>query len=87
VQEGMAREFVNRIQNLRKDSGFDVVDKIGILVEQGSSDWMESIQVFGAYIQQEVQAVKIDILPALTGEKSELMMDDATLFVQIKVIN
>jgi isoleucyl-tRNA synthetase len=87
VQEGMAREFVNRIQNLRKDSGFDVVDKIGILVEQGSSDWMESIQVFGAYIQQEVQALKIDILPALSGEKSELMMDDATLFVQIKVIN
>jgi isoleucyl-tRNA synthetase len=87
VQEGMAREFVNRIQNLRKDSGFDVVDKIAILVEQGPSDWMESIRVFGAYIQQEVQALKIDILPTLTGEKSELLMDDATLFAQIKVVN
>ena len=27
-QEGIAREFINRIQNLRKDSGFDVTDKI-----------------------------------------------------------
>jgi isoleucyl-tRNA synthetase len=87
VQEGMAREFVNRIQNLRKDSGFDVVDKISIAVEQGPDAWMESIRVFGSYIQQEVQALSITISPSLTGEKSELVMDDATLFAQIQVIN
>jgi isoleucyl-tRNA synthetase len=87
VQEGMAREFVNRIQNLRKDSGFDVVDKIAIHVEEGPAAWMESIQVFGAYIQQEVQALSITISPALAGEKSELVMDDATLIVQIHKIN
>jgi isoleucyl-tRNA synthetase len=78
---------VNRIQNLRKDSGFDVVDKISIAVEQGPDAWMESIHVFGAYIQQEVQALSITISPSLTGEKSELVMDDATLFAQIQVIN
>jgi isoleucyl-tRNA synthetase len=83
----MAREFVNRIQNLRKDSGFDVVDKISIVVEQGPADWMESIQVFGGYIQQEVQALRIVISPTLSGDKSELVMDDATLFAQIQVIN
>jgi isoleucyl-tRNA synthetase len=87
LQEGMAREFVNRIQNLRKDSGFDVVDKIAILVEQGPSDWMESIQVFGAYIQQEVQALRISIEPSLSGEKSELVMDDVSLYAQIQVVN
>jgi len=31
-EEGIAREFINRIQNLRKDNGFDVVDKIGIKI-------------------------------------------------------
>jgi isoleucyl-tRNA synthetase len=87
VQEGMAREFVNRIQNLRKDSGFDVVDKIAIVVEQGPAAWMESIQVFGAYIQQEVQALRISIEPTLSGEKSELVMDDVHLYAQIQVVN
>jgi isoleucyl-tRNA synthetase len=87
VQEGMAREFVNRIQNLRKDSGFDVVDKIAIVVEQGPAAWMESIQVFGAYIQQEVQALRISIEPTLSGDKSELVMDDMSLYAQIQVIN
>lgn len=32
-EEGIAREFINRIQNLRKDSGFDVTDKIHVLIE------------------------------------------------------
>ena len=31
--EGIAREFVNRIQNIRKESGFDVTDKITVLIE------------------------------------------------------
>jgi isoleucyl-tRNA synthetase len=86
VQEGMAREFVNRIQNLRKDSGFDVVDKIAIVVEQGPAAWMESIQVFGTYIQQEVQALRISIEPTLSGQKAELVFDEVTLFTQIQVI-
>ncbi|HKL66363.1 MAG TPA: DUF5915 domain-containing protein, partial [Bacteroidales bacterium] len=32
-EEGIAREFINRIQNLRKDSGFDVTDKIHVMIE------------------------------------------------------
>jgi hypothetical protein len=48
---------------------------------------MESIQVFGSYIQQEVQALSITISPDLSGEKSELVMDDTSLFAQIQVIN
>ena len=36
-EEGLAREFVNRIQNLRKDKGFDVVDTINIEVEKNQA--------------------------------------------------
>ena len=86
VSEGMAREFVNRIQNLRKDSGFDVVDKITIVVEQGPEAWMASLQDFGSYIQQEVQAISLTIVPALTGEKSELVLDDSQVYVQVAVV-
>ena len=32
--EGIAREFINRIQNLRKDSGFDVTDKISVEIQK-----------------------------------------------------
>jgi isoleucyl-tRNA synthetase len=36
-EEGLAREFVNRIQNLRKDNGFEVTDKVEILVEKNDA--------------------------------------------------
>jgi isoleucyl-tRNA synthetase len=83
----MAREFVNRIQNLRKDSGFDVVDKISIVVQSSSSEWNASITDFASYIQQEVQAVTLEIVPALSGDSSELTFDDSTLQVQVAIFN
>jgi hypothetical protein len=43
--------------------------------------------VFGTYIQQEVQALRISIEPSLSGEKSELVMDDVHLYAQIQVVN
>jgi isoleucyl-tRNA synthetase len=87
VSEGMAREFVNRIQNLRKDSGFDVVDKISIFVQSSSAEWNASITDFASYIQQEVQAVTLEIVPALSGDSSELTFDDSTLQVQVAIFN
>ncbi|MBC8266970.1 MAG: isoleucine--tRNA ligase [Flavobacteriales bacterium] len=36
-EEGLAREFINRIQNLRKDSGFEVTDKVNIMVEKNEA--------------------------------------------------
>ena len=35
-KEGIARELVNRIQNIRKDSGFEVTDKVKIKIQQNS---------------------------------------------------
>ena len=87
VSEGMAREFVNRIQNLRKDSGFDVVDKISILVQSSSAEWNASITDFASYIQQEVQAVTLEIVPTLSGASSELTFDDSNLHVQVAIFN
>ncbi len=82
LREGMAREFVNRIQNLRKDSGFEVTDKITIDIEQGSTQWEESINEFNAYISQEVQALAIHWKSKLEIA-TELIFDEDILRVQI----
>lgn len=83
VREGMAREFVNRIQNLRKDSGFEVTDKIYITIQEGPLDWKESINEFKSYISQEVQALDIEWKNQLEGA-TEVNMEDVNLFVQIR---
>ena len=55
-KEGLARELVNRIQNLRKSSGYDITDKISVTVL--SNDGMdEAIKDFNSYIANQVLAV------------------------------
>jgi isoleucyl-tRNA synthetase len=57
-QEGLAREFVNRIQNLRKDSGFEVTDKIRIRY-QANDEIQAAIEANEEYIKNEVLANEI----------------------------
>ncbi|MDQ3276986.1 MAG: isoleucine--tRNA ligase, partial [Bacteroidota bacterium] len=58
--EGNAREFINRIQKIRKDSGFDVTDRIEVQV--GASDGIaESLSKYNNYICAEILADKLEI--------------------------
>jgi isoleucyl-tRNA synthetase len=58
IQEGLAREFVNRIQNMRKDAGFEVTDRILINVE-AIDEFVDAIKIFNHYISNETLANKI----------------------------
>ncbi|MDP3683660.1 MAG: DUF5915 domain-containing protein, partial [Ignavibacteria bacterium] len=58
IQEGLAREFVNRIQNMRKDAGFEVTDRILISVE-AIDEFVNAIKLFNQYISNETLANKI----------------------------
>lgn len=58
IEEGLAREFVNRIQNMRKDAGFDVTDKI-IINFTGSEKLNKAINNFNQYISTETLADKL----------------------------
>ena len=64
-QEGIARELINRVQNLRKDSGLEVTDKINLFVEC-SSELQNAIQKNGEYVCNEVLAnsIQFEILGA-----------------------
>ena len=85
IREGMAREFVNRIQNVRKDSGFDVVDKVHIVIQEDSALWKESIDEFSGYIAQEVQALSIQWVEKINGPSTEINLEEVNLRVQVTV--
>lgn len=53
--EGLAREFVNRMQNMRKESGLDVTDRIAVTVKSGDTLW-KALEEFKLYICSEILA-------------------------------
>ncbi|MBT8387612.1 MAG: class I tRNA ligase family protein, partial [Ignavibacteria bacterium] len=55
IAEGLAREFVNRVQNMRKDAGFEVTDKIKIYYS-GSELIIDAVESFNQYISNETLA-------------------------------
>lgn len=85
-QEGVARDLVNRIQNLRKDMGLEVQDKIGIKIEAGDVLLNASIEVFGEYICQETQALNLRLLEELNGANT-IEMDEFSVKISIEVAN
>jgi len=60
AQEGDAREFVNRIQKIRKDSGFDVTDRIEVLVN-ANNGLKQSLAKYNNYICAEILADKLEL--------------------------
>jgi isoleucyl-tRNA synthetase len=74
-QEGIAREFVNRIQNFRKDSGFEVTDRI--LIEILKHDLInEAIETFSEYIASQTLANKISLVDHINSDSREVEIDD-----------
>jgi len=83
-QEGIARDFVNRIQNLRKDSGFEVTDKINIWLQDSDEEISRAITRHSAYICSEVQALSLKIQEEVSGARA-VDFDEAEIFVKIEV--
>ena len=82
--EGIARDFVNRIQNLRKDRDFLVTDKIKIMLERNDEALAAAIETNREYIQQEVQAVSLDLVSELNGRDAEIEMDEFRLRLTVE---
>ena len=62
--EGEAREFVNRIQHIRKDHNLEVTDKIFVKVSENES-LKASFTQFNNYICAEILAEKIEFVPEI----------------------
>jgi len=85
-EEGFAREIVNRIQNIRKDSGFDVTDKINIEIEN-HEEINSSVKHFGEYICSQTLAKSIQIVDKnkLTNTNAKIIDIDDNINILIKV--
>ena len=77
--EGMARELVNRIQNLRKKSGLEITDRIRVKIEPNEAA-TKAVEAFGDYIARQVLADDIK-LEANDGQTVEF--DDFNLNITI----
>ena len=64
-KEGVARELVNRIQNLRKDSGFEVTDRIAIQLQEEPTI-TETVHTNAAYIKTETLADNLEVISTIT---------------------
>ena len=77
--EGNAREFVNRIQKIRKESGFELTDRIVVKVA-ASNGLKNSLAQFNDYICAEILADKLELMPEIEGG-TEIEINDTSLKV------
>lgn len=80
-QEGDAREFVNRVQNIRKESGFELTDRIFVTVLE-TTVLKPSLIKYNDYICREILADSIDWSPEITGG-TEVEINDELLKVVV----
>jgi isoleucyl-tRNA synthetase len=84
-QEGIARDLVNRIQNLRKDSGLDVQDKIRISIQNNHPEVNQAVTSFESYIREETQATGVELTDILLNGTT-LEIDEFTLGAKLEVV-
>ena len=81
-QEGIARELVNRIQNLRKDSGFEVTDRIDVMLQK-DKQIINAVDANMSYIKSETLTTKLEIIDNLNSG-IEIAFDDVNTKLFIK---
>ena len=78
-QEGMAREIINRVQNIRKESGLEITDRISIVLSP-NAEIETAVKTFGDYIKSQVLA---DSITVADNDGNEVEFDDFKLNIKI----
>ena len=74
-REGIARELVNRIQNIRKSQGFEITDKIDVVVTPNAAT-DEAVREYADYIGRQVLAESVTIAEIADADRTPLDMDE-----------
>ena len=80
-REGIARELVNRIQNIRKSSGFEITDKINITLSKNEQT-NDAITEYKEYICNQVLALSLTLADSIENG-TELNFDDFSLYIEV----
>jgi isoleucyl-tRNA synthetase len=84
IEEGIARELINRIQNLRKSSGLEITDRIEIELED-RSEIHNAVLHCGDYIKSQVLATKLELNSQLSTVNCQILeMDGYNVNINIK---
>jgi isoleucyl-tRNA synthetase len=82
-KEGISRDVVNRLQNLRKDQGLEVQDKIKVTFSTKDELLKAAIDAYKGYIQKETQAIALEYSEGVSG--TELDIDGLLITVALEV--
>ena len=80
--EGIARELVNRIQNIRKE-GFDVTDRI--VVELQSGPWDNAVEHHREYICSETLCTRLTLVPDIEGGQQIEIIDGEKAYIKLAI--
>ncbi len=83
-EEGFAREFINKIQNIRKESNFDVTDRITLTIAKGE-EFNNAIINFKDYICAQTLANQLELVDSLNDADTKMVEIDKDLFAGILV--
>ena len=85
-REGVARELVNRIQNLRKTAGFEVTDRIDTVIYADSADIAAALEGYGDWIGAQTLSRSVKQAPAAeaAADAREVEWIEGTLFIAVK---
>ncbi len=81
-KEGLARELVNRIQNMRKSNGYDIIDKIHVTI-LSNEEIDEAVNEFSNYIANQVLAESVEVVDVIS-DATDLDFEDFNVSVKIE---
>jgi isoleucyl-tRNA synthetase len=82
--EGLARELVNKIQNLRKTNNYEVTDQIEVILSN-NDQLSEAVNLFNDYIRGEILATKIVFQP-LNSDEEQMQINDININIKLERI-
>jgi len=81
LEEGNARELVNRIQKIRKESGYELTDRINVMITDDEK-LRSSITQYKSYICAEILADNLDLVPEII-DGTEIEVNDTHIKIQV----
>ena len=86
IREGIARELINRIQNLRKDSGFEVTDKVNVVIYAQAEDYKAisaALEQHASYIAGQTLSLNVSAQEGISDEGTEVEWNEGRIRIKV----